>query len=96
MSKQKISNRLQSLDELEWISVEVTGGTNGTIRITHERHHAPEFMFRWSSDHFLGYFIDGDGCQSQAVVSLRTSMDAIRFVAAYSILNEIRANQKSS
>jgi len=94
MPKQRISNQLQFLDELECISVEVSGSTNGTIRITHERHHAPEFLFRWSSDHFLGYFIDGDGNQSQAVVSLVTPMDAIRFVAAYAMLNEIRANQK--
>lgn len=93
--QQKITNRLQSLAEIDRISVEVSGSTNGAVRIQHERHHAPEFLFRWYSDHFVGYFIDGNGAQSQAVISLYTPMDAIRFVSAYATLNEIRANQKA-
>jgi hypothetical protein len=96
MSQQKITNRLQSLEELDGISVEISGSTNGTIRIEHKRHHAPEFLFRWYTDHFVGYFIDSNGSQSQAVISLYTPMDAIRFVSAYATLNEIRANQKGS
>jgi hypothetical protein len=95
MSPQKqIVNRLRSLEEISGITVEVTGSMDGTIRITHDRHHAPEFIFRWNNDHFIGYFVDGQERQSQAVVSLYTPMDAIRFVAAYAILNDIRANQK--
>ena len=96
MSQQKITNRLQSLEELPGVSVEVSGSANGTIRITHKKHHAPEFLFRWSSDHFVGYFIDGGGNQSQAVVSLYTPLDAIQFVSAYVTLNEIRSNQKGA
>lgn len=96
MSQQMITNRLKSLEELNEVSVEVSGSTNGTVRITHKKHHAPEFLFRWSSDHFVGYFIDGEGKQSQAVVSLYTPMSAIQFVSAYVMLNEIRANQKAS
>lgn len=96
MSQQMITNRLKSLEELNGVSVEVSGNTSGTVRITHAKHHAPEFLFRWSSDHFVGYFIDGEGKQSQAVVSLYTPMAAIQFVSAYVMLNEIRANQKAS
>ena len=94
MSQQKITNRLQSLSELEGVSVDVTGSSSGTIRVTHNRHHAPEFLFRWSVDHFVGYFIDGEDTQSQAVISLYTPLDAIHFVSAYTTLNLIRANQK--
>ncbi len=96
MSQQMITNRLKSLKELDGISVEVSGSAQGTIRIVHKKHHAPEFLFRWYSDHFVGYFIDGEGKQSQAVVSLYTPMDAIRFVTAYATLNDIRSNQKAS
>ena len=96
MSQQIIANHLKSLEELNGVSVEVSGSTNGTIRITHTKHHAPEFLFRWLSDHFIGYFIDSDGKQSQAVVSLYTPMAAIQFVSAYVMLNEIRANQRST
>ena len=96
MSQQKITNRLKSLEEIDGISVEFSGSTNGTIRIKHQKHHGPEFMFRWSVDHFVGYFIDSNGSQSQAVISIYTPMDAIRFVSAYATLNDIRANQKGS
>ncbi|HET8760249.1 MAG TPA: hypothetical protein VFN94_04225 [Nitrospiria bacterium] len=96
MSQQTIVNRLKSLEELDGISVEVSGSTSGTVRVIHKKHHAPEFLFRWYSDHFVGYFIDSDGKQSQAVVSLYSPMDAIRFVSAYATLNDIRANQKSA
>ncbi len=74
--------------------VDVTGASSGTIRVTHNRHHAPEFLFRWSVDHFVGYFIDGEDTQSQAVISLYTPLDAIHFASAYTTLNLIRANQK--
>ena len=91
----KIKNRLKSLKEIEGILVTVTGSSNGTIKIKHRRQHAPEFIFRWNTDHFIGYFIDDEDRQSQAVISLYNSMDAIRFVSAYAILNDIRANQKA-
>jgi hypothetical protein len=93
-SQKKITNRLQSLEELDGISVGVSGPTRGTIHVRHKKHHAPEFHFHWSSDHFIGHFIDGDGKESQAVVSLYTPMDAIHFVSAYATLDKIRANQK--
>jgi hypothetical protein len=93
-TQRKITNRLKSLEELDGISVEVSGATKGTIHVRHENHHAPEFNFRWSADHFIGYFINADGWQSQAIVSLYTPMDAIHFVSAYTELNNIRAKQK--
>ncbi|MEI6262767.1 MAG: hypothetical protein WCR46_23065 [Deltaproteobacteria bacterium] len=96
ISQKLITNRLKSLEELPEVSVELTGNTNGTIRITHANHHAPEFLFRWTADHFVGYFIDGNGNQSQAVVSLYTPLAAIQFVSAYVMLNEIRANQEAN
>jgi len=52
-------------------------------------------LFRWTADHFVGYFIYDNGNQSQAVVSLYTLLAAIQFVSAYVMLNEIRANQKA-
>jgi hypothetical protein len=93
-NKKKITHRLQSLKELDGISVTVSKRDQGTVYVRHKKHHAPEFRFHWSSDHFIGHFIDGNGKESQAVVSLRTPMDAIHFVSAYATLNDIRARQK--
>jgi len=80
--QEKITNRLKSLKEIDGISVRITGHTNGTIRILHKRQHSPDFIFRWSRDHYIGYYIDDKGSQSQAIISLYSVMDAIRFVSA--------------
>jgi hypothetical protein len=95
-TQEKIINRLKSLGELEHVSVDVSGANNGILRVVHDRHHGPEFRFVWNSDHFVGYFIDGAGNQSQAVVSLYSALDAIQFASAYIALNRIRANQRFS
>jgi len=95
MTQTKIIEKLKTLEELDGVSVDVTGSTKGTVHVSHAKHHAPEFIFRWSSDHFVGYFSDSDGKQSQAVVSLYSPLAAVQFVSAYVILNDIRANQKS-
>ena len=94
MSYNLITNRLFSLKELDGVDVTVSGPTQGTVRVAHERHLAPEFEFHWCADHFVGYFMDEEGKKSQSVVSLYTPLDAIRFVAAYAILNDIRSNQR--
>jgi hypothetical protein len=94
-TQKKIMSQLKSLEELNGISVNVTGSKDGTIRISHTKLHALEFRFHWSGDHFIGHFIDGDDNESQAVISLYSRMDAIRFITAYNILNDVRANQKA-
>lgn len=95
MIKESITKQLQALEEIPGVTVQVSGYTQGTIRVIHTKHHAPEFIFKWSNEHFVGYFIDGNDAQSQAVVSLYTALDAVKFISAYAMLNEIRANQKS-
>lgn len=97
MSQQKIKivNRLKSLEDIDDVSISSTEG-NGTIKIEHARHHGLEFLFRWASDHFVGYFIDAKGNKSQAVISLYTGLDAIKFATSYALLVELRANQKGA
>ena len=91
--KKKIINRLTSLEDIEGVSVEVSG-SGQTVKITHERYHSLDFTFRWlDNTHFAGYFVDGEGNQSQAVISLWTALDAIHFATAYSLLVELRARQ---
>lgn len=94
MPKNTIIEHLQALEEIPEVTVEITGSQEGTIRITHRRHHAPEFLFKWQSDHFIGYFIDGNEVASQAILALYTPLAAIQFVSAYVTLNEIRAGQR--
>lgn len=96
MSRDLISTRLKFLEGLPGVNVEITGTTDGTIRITHRNHHAAEFLLRWYGDHFIGYFIDGDGKPSQAIISIYSQEQAMQFVSAYIMLNEIRANKKAN
>lgn len=97
MSKQKtITNRLKDLQSIQENDVQVTvSQEGGTIHIRHEKHHALNFTFKWLGDHFAGYFVDGEGNQSQAVTSLYSGLDTAHFVTAYSLLATLRANQKS-
>ena len=88
----KITNRLKSLNDIDGVSVDLSEEKK-TVKVKHEKYHSLDFTFRWLGDHFAGYFIDGDGNQSQAVISLWTGMDAIHFSAAYSLLVDLRARQ---
>ena len=93
-TKNKITRRLKSLEELEGVRVNVSKRNQDTVHIEQVKHHVLEFRFQWKSDHFIGYFIDANGKESQAVLSLKTPMDAIHFASAYATLNGIRAKQK--
>lgn len=92
MSKEKIKNRLLSLRDDDDIRVGVNE-ENGTIEVIHKRHHALSFTFRWLQDHYVGYFIDGNGQESQAVIALWTSLDAINFASSYYLLTALRAKR---
>jgi hypothetical protein len=94
MSQVKIASILKTLEEIEHVKVSKTAG-GGSIKVEHKRHHGLEFMFRWASDHFIGYFKDSAGNQSQAVISLYTPLQATSFATAYSLLCELRANQRA-
>lgn len=94
MSKSKITNRLKSLEDIDCVTIKASEG-GGTIRVEHSKHHGLDFLFRWSRDHFIGYFIDAAGNMSQAVISLYSGLDAIKFATSYALLVELRANQKS-
>ena len=92
--KKKIINRLKSLGDIKDVTVTVSDG-EGSIDVDHKAYHALSFKFVWSVDHFIGYFVDGEGLKSQAVISLWTGMDAIRFASAFDILVDMRAKQVS-
>jgi hypothetical protein len=83
------------LEEIDGVTVKSTK-IGSTIHIGHLKHHALDFVFRWGSDHFIGYFVDAEKAESQAVLSLYTSMDAIRFATAYALLVELRARKKGA
>lgn len=91
--KKKIVNRLKSLEDIEGVTVEVSDEQK-TVKVRHKRYHSLDFTFRWlDKNHFAGYFVDGEGNQSQAVISLWTALDAIHFSTAYYLLVELRARQ---
>jgi hypothetical protein len=89
----KISNRLQTLEDIEGVTVTVSDGQK-TIYIQYQTHRSLNFKFVWSNDHFIGYFLDGDDNQSQAVLSLWEPIEAIHFATAYCLLIDLRAGRK--
>lgn len=93
-SKKALTNRLKSLGELENVEVGISP-KGDTVRVQNQKHHALSFRFKWSVDHFIGYFVDSDGNESQAVVSLYELLDAAHFVTSFCLLSGLRAKQKS-
>lgn len=92
--QEKIKNRLKSLNELEDVSVEVSDEL-GQISVTHRLHHAADFLFKWvDGNHYVGYFVDGSENRSQAIVSIWTPMEAVKFVMLYVNLTELRAKRE--
>ncbi len=87
----KIKNRFKSLEELDGVSVDITDGF-GQILVSHKKHHVADFQFKWVDEsHYVGYFIDAHDNKSQAIVSLWSAMDAIKFMVLYSTLIDLRA-----
>jgi hypothetical protein len=86
----QIVNRLKTLNEIPNVTVK----GRGTIRITYQTERSLDFKFVWLDEHYIGYFVDEEGIDSQAVISLWSPMDATRFAAAYSLLVELRAGRR--
>ncbi len=94
--QEKIRNRLNSLNELDDVTVETSEGL-GQIYISHRLHHAADFKFKWvDGNHYVGYFVDARGNESQAIVSLWSAMEAVKFIVLYSTLIELKAKREPS
>lgn len=92
--QEKLKSRLLSLKELNNVKVEVTDKL-GKITISHRRYHVADFEFRWVGDnHYVGYFVSAGGKRSQAIVSIRKPLEAVKFIVLYCTLVELRANVK--
>ncbi len=91
--QEKLKSRLRSLQDLDGVSVDVSEDL-GTIDISHELHHVADFKFKWvDGNHYVGYFIDSDGNQSQAIVSIWVPIEAVKFMVLYTSLIELRAKR---
>ncbi len=94
--QEKIRNRLNSLNEIDDVTVETSDGL-GQICISHRLHHAADFKFKWvGGDHYVGYFVDAKGNESQAIVSLWSAMEAVKFIVLYCTLIELKAKREST
>lgn len=93
--QQRIVNRINSLNEIDDIEIMVSD-EKGTIDIKHRLKHAANFRLRWIDDnHYVGYFIDADDCESQAIVSIWNDLESIKFVSMYLTLVELRAKREN-
>ncbi len=94
--QQKLFNRLNSLNELDNVTVQSTE-EHGLVSISHRKHHVADFKFKWiDGTHYVGYFVDADGKGSQAIVSLWSAMEAVKFMVLYSNLVELRAKREAT
>ncbi|MDO3377110.1 hypothetical protein [Geoalkalibacter halelectricus] len=87
-----IVDKLEVLDEIEGVELNISQEKK-TIYLKYNTVRSLDFKFVWSEDHFIGYFIDREGIQSQAVVSLWSALEAVNFVTSYSLLLELRAGR---
>lgn len=91
--QEKMVNRIKSLNEIDDVTVSVTDGL-GQISISCRLHHVADFKFKWvDGNHFAGYFVGVRGQKSQAIVSLWSAMDAVKFIVLYSTLIDLRARR---
>ena len=91
--QEKIKSRLKSLNELDDVTVEATDGL-GQINISHRLHYAADFKFKWvDGNHYVGYFVDANGNESQAIISIWSAIEAVKFIVLYSTLIELKARR---
>lgn len=91
--QEKLVQRLRSLQDLDHVTVEVSDEL-GLVHIQHGRHHAADFKFKWvDGNHFVGYFVDADENESQAILSLWTPLEAVKFLTLYMTLVELKARR---
>jgi len=91
--KKYIVNRLKTLNDIDGVEVDVSMGKN-TIHVNFRTERSLNFKFVWSNDHYIGYFVDNEDNQSQAVISIWEPIEAIHFVTSYNLLIGLRAGRK--
>ena len=89
----KVVNRIKSLEDIDGVTV-TPSDEKKTIYVEFKTHRSLNFKFVWSNDHYIGYFLDSEGNQSQAVISIWGPIEAIHFATSYSLLIELRAGRK--
>lgn len=91
--QEKLIQRLKSLKDLDGVVIEVSPD-QGTLHIRHDLHHAADFKFKWvDGTHYVGYFVDAKDNESQAIVSLWEPLEAVKFIALYMTLVELKARR---
>ncbi len=80
------------MKDIDGVSIDVSDDL-GTIDISHKLHHVADFRFKWVDDHYVGYFMDSDKTQSQAIVSLWEPIEAVKFMVLYTTPIELRARR---
>ncbi len=94
--QKKIQTRLSSLKEIADVTVNVSKDY-GQIDISHKFKHVADFRFVWvQGNHYTGYFVPDLGEKSQAIISLWTPFEAVKFLVLYSSLVELRAKREGT
>jgi hypothetical protein len=89
----KMVRRLKSLNDMDDVTVEVSG-EQGLLHIRHAKHHAADFKFKWvDGNHYVGYFVDAHENESQAILSLWDPLEAVKFLALYMTLVDLKARR---
>jgi hypothetical protein len=93
--RQPMITQLKTLEDLGGVTVKVSGRQRHTVTITHDKVRSFDFKLTWTGGtHFVARTIP-DGSDSPPVLALWTTLDVIRFAAAYTTLIELRAGRKT-
>ena len=92
-NRTKIVNRLKTLEDIDGVDVTISDEKK-TIYVNFQTERSLDFKFIWSYDHFIGYFTDSNGNESQAVISIWDPLEAIHFVTSYFLLIGLRAGRR--
>jgi hypothetical protein len=69
--------------------------STGVINIVHCNAHTINAKLKWLNDHFAVYLVDVDGISSQAIMSIYTVSDMVKFIAFLQIAFELRARRRN-
>jgi len=95
-NKTKTIEALEALKLLPQVSVTINDKKD-KVEINHGTVHSLGFIFKWQTNHFVGYTIGADiSKNSQAIVAIQKPAEALHFTAAYTLLTEIRAKRRVS
>jgi hypothetical protein len=86
--RQRMIQQFKALEDLEGVTVKVSGRKRHTVTVMHDKEHAPDAKVTWiGGNHFTGTWC--------GKLSLWTLLDVNKFIRIYSEVIELRASRQT-